>query len=203
MIGRLRGQLAELGADTALVDVNGVGYLVQITSRLAQELHVGENVTFSISTQVREDAITLYGFADAETRQTFQTLITISGVGPKLALAALGALGINELVRAVESDDVRTLVSIPGVGKKTAQRLVLELKGKLNATFIPAAAGGAAAPRPAPKPSDPLPLALAQLGYRKSEIDQALAGLASHGLEEQPLAKRLSASLKILSGAAP
>jgi len=200
MIGRLRGQLAELGKDWALIDVNGVGYLVQVTSRRAQELRVGENLTLSISTQVREDAITLFGFTDADTREAFQTLITISGVGPKLAMAALSALSINELVRAVESDDVRTLVGIPGVGKKTAQRLALELKGKLNVAFLPTAPGVAA---PSPKPADPLPLALAQLGYRKSEIDQALAGLSTHGLDEQSLEKRLSASLKILSGAAP
>lgn len=200
MIGRLRGQLAEMGTDWLLIDVNGVGYRVTATSRLLQTLNVGENLTLSISTQVREDAITLFGFADSEERIGFETLITISGVGPKLAIAALGGIGLNDLVRAVEADDIRTLVGIPGVGKKTAQRLALELKGKLNATFLPTPAGTAA---PAAKPSDPLPLALAQLGYRKSEIDQALAGLATHGLDEQPLEKRLSASLKILSGATP
>jgi Holliday junction DNA helicase RuvA len=199
MIGRLRGQLAELGPDWVLIDVNGVGYQVYLTHRHLQQLRPGENLTLSISTQVREDAITLYGFESADERGAFATLIGVSGVGPRLAMAALGALTLGELARAVEAGDSRTLSGIPGVGKKTAQRLALELKGKLEVAFVPTTDGAPAPPR---KPSDPLPLALAQLGYRKSEIDRALDGLSSRGLDEEPLEQRLSASLKILSGSA-
>lgn len=194
MIARLVGEVAAAGAGELVLDVRGVGYRVAAGARLCAELQEGQALTLHISTQVREDAITLVGFLRAIERDAFEILITLPKIGPKLALALLDHLGLGKLSAAVERDDVRALAEVPGVGRRTAERLVLELRGKLPVDFAPQAAAPKAAP------SDPLPLALAQLGYRKSEIDLALAGLHSAGLAEADLQARLSASLKILSG---
>ena len=121
-------------------------------------------------------------------------MLGVSGFGPKMALATLDALEVPALHRAVETDDLTTLGRVPGVGAKKAQRLALELKGKLPITFdVPTKAARA-------RPSDPLPLALAQLDYGKSEIDKAQAGLAAEGLgPDAPLEQRIKAALRILA----
>jgi len=199
MIARLRGEVVEVGSDHVVIDTGGVGYLAYVPGRSLREISAGDEINLSVSTQVREDAINLYGFTDTHDRLAFEKLIGVSGVGPRLALAALSAFSLPDLVRAIEAGDVRSLCGISGVGKKTAQRLALELKGKIDVPFTPAGADGAVA-RPRVKASDPLVLALARLGYRKTEIDQAIAGLSDAGLTEAPVAARLSASLKILSG---
>lgn len=196
MIAMLTGELVHQSANRGILDVNGVGYEVFATSHTLGRWQEAEQVRAFVSTQVREDAITLYGFEDDAERSTFLALLTVSGVGPKVALGALDALGVDGLASAVAGDDVRALCRIPGVGKKTAQRLALELKGKISATFSPT-------PTPAAKaaPADPLPLALAQLGYKKSEIDQALAALDAAGVAiETDTGERLRHALKTLSG---
>lgn len=196
MIARLRGEIAELGSGRAVVDVNGVGYDVNVGQRTIEALTEGDEATLHISTQIREDDITLYGFTNRDERLAFQILLGVNKVGPQLAMSLLNTLPLGDLSRAVETDDVIALSRVPGVGKKTAQRLALELKGKLPAAAFEVPAGPAAPARP----EDPLPLALARLGYRKSEIDQALLGLRAQDLQEAPLPQRLSAALKILSG---
>jgi Holliday junction DNA helicase RuvA len=196
VIARLRGEILEIGPDHVIIDAGGVGYLAYVSSRSLESLVEGDEASLSISTQVREDAINLFGFTDRHERRAFEQLIGVSGIGPRLALATLSAFTLPDLVRAIEAGDVRTLCGISGVGKKTAQRLALELKGKIDVPFTPA--GHAARPRA--RASDPLVLALARLGYRKTEIDQAVAGLVEAKLSEAPIEQRLSASLKILSG---
>jgi Holliday junction DNA helicase RuvA len=197
MIAMLTGTLVHQADNRGVLDVRGVGYEVFATSSsLAQWADAGE-VVVHVSTQVREDAITLYAFEDDRERLAFLALLTVSGVGPKVGLSALEALGVDGLSKAVATDDVRALSTISGVGKKTAQRLALELKGKLPTAEFTASAR-TAVPK---KASDPLPLALAQLGYKKSEIDQALAGLSDAGVaEDADTSERLRHALRILSG---
>lgn len=197
MIARLVGTLVDHEANRGILDVHGVGYEVFATSRaLGTWSTSDEPVTVHVSTQVREDAITLFAFPSALDRQAFTALLGVSGVGPKMALSCLEALTVDELARATESDDVVALSRISGVGKKTAQRLALELKGKLPVSFVPTTS----ARTPVRKPADPLPLALARLDYGKTEIDRALAGIESRGLAEASMEERLRAAIQILSG---
>jgi Holliday junction DNA helicase RuvA len=134
MIGQLRGRLEDKRPNQVLVDVGGVGYLVQIplsTFAALGELHA--EVTLLIHTHVREDALSLYGFLTAREKQFFEMLISASGVGPALALRILSGLSVEELVPAIRTGDVPRLTRIPGVGKKTAERIVVELRDKMLA----------------------------------------------------------------------
>ncbi len=197
MISRLRGNLLDRESGGCVIDVNGVGYEVFATER-SLDAWSGEEVVVYISTQVREDAIALYGFQTAEERTAFRVLIGVSGVGPKMAMAALQAFSVAELTTAIESDDVLSLSKISGVGKKKAQRLALELKGKMPSSFV--AAGSKLTPKKR-GPTDQLPLALARLDYGKSEIDRAMQALSQQGVTaDAPIQERLAAALKILSG---
>ncbi len=197
MIARLTGSLVHRDLNRGIVDVQGVGYAVFAPNRSLDTWATDEPVVVHVSTQVREDAITLYGFADDMNRQAFDVLLGVSGVGPKMALATLDAFDVDQLAQAVEADDVVALTGISGVGKKTAQRLALELKGKLPVTFEVAAKRRATAGR---RPADPLRLALAQLQYGKAEIDLALRGLDQQGIgTDVPTGQRLKAALSILS----
>ena len=200
MIGRLRGIVVEQNPGSIVLEVGGVGYLVELGQRQASGLPEDGEVILSISTQVREDDIRLFGFQDKLDREAFETLLGVSGVGPKAAIALLGTLSLADLTQAIESENVSVIASAPGIGPKTARRLALELKGKMPVKFDVPHMGGAAAQGVRHDASDPLPLALAQLGYRKSEIDRAVAGLAARELEGASLQERLSASLRILSG---
>jgi Holliday junction DNA helicase RuvA len=200
MIALLRGVLAGKGIDHLIVDVGGVGYLVYATSSQVVTVGEGEEIQLHISTLVREDAITLYGFQSTENRDAFNILRGVNKIGPKSALSILSGMGMEALARAVATDDVRALSKIPGVGKRTAERLCLELKDKLPAHFkvahLAAASSGKAIP------ADPLPLALAQLDYRKSEIDMVLASEEVPGLGEASLEIRLSAALRLFASPA-
>jgi Holliday junction DNA helicase RuvA len=134
MIGHLRGSILEKHPNQIMLDIGGVGYDVQIPISTYSALSdVGAAAALHIHTHVREDAILLYGFATPEEKALFERLISVSGIGPKLALAVLSGLQTGALVTAIRSSDVAALVRIPGVGKKTAERMVLELKDKLAA----------------------------------------------------------------------
>lgn len=200
MIARLTGQLVERDGTTGIFDVRGVGYEVFSTENALEAwLRADEDIVAYISTQVREDAIALYAFPAMVDKQAFVKLIGISGIGPKLALAALDALDVDALAAAVESDDVRTLSRIPGVGKKTAQRMALELKGKLPTRFAPTPAGVARVKTPGKV--DTLIAALDRLGYKRGEIEQVRRQLPEEGVpDDAPIATRLRAALKILYG---
>ncbi|HYL84805.1 MAG TPA: Holliday junction branch migration protein RuvA [Candidatus Angelobacter sp.] len=137
MIGQLRGRLAEKRPNQVLVDVGGVGYLVQVplsTYAALGELHT--EVTLLIHTHVREDALALYGFVSAREKHFFELLLSASGVGPSLALKILSGMNVEELIPAIRGGDLGRLTRIPGVGKKTAERMVVELKDKLETTVI-------------------------------------------------------------------
>ena len=194
MIARLRGQLVDRDGSSAVIDVRDVGYAVQAPMRdLDAWQHEEGPVVVHVVTDVREDAIVLYGFADAEDRRTFEQLRTVGGVGPKVALSALDALGGDGLAVAVSAKDAGALVRIPGVGKKLAQRMLLELDGKLAPRFVPTA-------QPTPQATDLLPAALAQLGYAKGEIARVLPKLDAAGAgDHAPLPERIKAALKLLA----
>ncbi len=200
MIALLRGHVADRRGDRIVLDVRGVGYLVHSPPTVVADLPDDEEVTLHVSTIVREDAITLFGFSSTDARDTFDILRDVNGVGPRLALAVLSTLTPPTLAQAIAGDDVRTLVKVPGIGRKTASRLCLELKGKLPEAFL---VGSTMVPVSPPKqkraPPDPLRLALAQLDYRKSDIDRALADDSVGGPDDAPLEDRLRAALRALS----
>ena len=172
MIGRITGTLAEKSPPHLLVDVNGVGYEVDVPMSSFYNLPaVGERVTLLTHFVVREDAQVLFGFLTHDERATFRLLVKISGVGPRTALAILSGLSVVELAQAVTLQESARLVKVPGIGKKTAERLLLELKGKLgDALSVPANAAGGDAQ------SDILQALLA-LGYNDREAAAALKAL--------------------------
>jgi Holliday junction DNA helicase RuvA len=176
MIAFLKGALAEKTANRLTVDVNGVGYDVLVPlSTFYVVGEIGAPVGLRIHTHVREDTIALYGFATTAEHDLFERLIAINGVGPKLALAVLSGIEPAELVRAVRSQDVARLTAIPGVGKKTAERIGLELKDRLPASLTVDTAPAAAAP--GDRLRDDLLSALINLGYHKPVAEKAIASV--------------------------
>src|ERR1700737_3376961 len=147
MIGQLRGRLADRRPNQIILDVGGVGYLVQVplsTYAALGELH--SEVSLLIHTHVREDALVLYGFVSSREKHFFELLLTASGVGPSLALKILSGMSVEELVPAIRASDLVRLTKIPGVGRKTAERIVVELKDRLEVVAIEAERPGAASP---------------------------------------------------------
>jgi len=132
MIALLTGTIKSLHADRVIVDVGGVGYLVTITPQASTNLAMGAVVSLHTSMVVREDSMTLYGFLEEQSRSLFETVQTVSGIGPKVALSIVASLSHDELARAITQEDVGVIEKIPGIGRKGAQRLILELKGKLT-----------------------------------------------------------------------
>ena len=133
MIGCLIGEVFALEAPTVLLNVNGVGYEVDTPLSTFCQLHKGQKVTLWTHLTVREDAQLLYGFLDAQEKTIFRTLLKVNGVGPKMALGILSTLSIDLLIHTVENEDLNTLVKVPGVGKKTAERLMIELRDRFKA----------------------------------------------------------------------
>ena len=172
MIGRLSGTLAEKNPPQLLVDVNGVGYEVDVPMSTFYNLPaLGEPVVLLTHLVVREDAQLLYGFLTAPERATFRELLKISGVGPRTALAILSGLSVSELSQAVARQDSARLVKVPGIGKKTAERLLLELKGKLAPELAEAATA------PLDDAQADILQALQALGYSEREAAAALKAL--------------------------
>ena len=171
MIGRITGTLLGIEHQTALVDVGGVGYEIECPiSTLCELPAVGQTVNLLTHFVVREDAQLLYGFLSHEDRESFRILIKISGVGPKLAIGVLSGLSGDELAAAVERDDVATLTRLPGVGKKTAERLLVELRGRMTST-------GRAQSSHTASPVEEAVLGLIALGYKETEARKAINAL--------------------------
>lgn len=179
MIGKLKGTVDGISEDHVLVDVHGVGYLVQASSRTLQGLKNGAAVTLLIETQVREDAIRLFGFVTEAEREWFRLLQTVQGVGSKVALAILSVLSGGEIATAIGTQDKAMIARAPGVGPKLAQRIVVELKDKSPAMshldMGVASLANAVADRAAPKPVADAISALANLGYPQAQAMTAIA----------------------------
>ena len=172
MIGKLTGTLADKNPPQVLVDCNGVGYEVDVPMSTFYHLpHTGERVSLLTHFVVREDAQILYGFATPGERDTFRQLIRISGVGPRTALSVLSGMSVAEIAQAITAQDTGRLVKVPGIGKKTAERLLLELKGKLGADLGPVGGGATTDDQ-----ADILQALLA-LGYSDKEAAAALKAL--------------------------
>ncbi|MFH8571045.1 Holliday junction branch migration protein RuvA [Streptomyces sp. NPDC017993] len=176
MIAFVSGPVAALAPDTAVVEVGGVGMAVQCTPNTLSGLRIGQQTKLATSLVVREDSLTLYGFADDDERQTFELLQTASGVGPRLAQAMLAVHSPDTLRLAVSTGDEKTLTAVPGIGKKGAQKLLLELKDRLGAPVGTARAGVGSAATAGWR--DQLHAALIGLGYATREADEAVAAVA-------------------------
>ncbi len=175
MIAHLRGRVLEKHPNRLVVDVNGVGYDVFVPLSTFYGLgDAGSEIVLRIHTHVREDALALYGFATTLEQDLFERLISISGIGPKLALAVLSGIEPLELMRAIERGDVARLTNIPGVGKKTSERIVLELKDRLPRVQAAAAAADATVAEPSTVRDDVLS-ALVNLGYHRPLAEKAVA----------------------------
>jgi Holliday junction DNA helicase RuvA len=181
MIASVRGAVLDLSADAVVIEVGGLGLSIHCTPPTLATLRRGENATVHTSLIVREDSLTLYGFADADERAVFDVVQTVSGVGPRLAQAIVAALRPDALRQMVANEDIAALTQVPGIGKKSAQRLVLELKDKLGAptggftgsataTGVSVDGGGSWRPQ--------VHAALVGLGWSSREADQALVVVA-------------------------
>jgi holliday junction DNA helicase RuvA len=175
VIAHLDGTVAAVAPDGAVIDVGGVGLLVQCTPGTLARLRPGERARVATSLVVREDALTLYGFASDDERGTFELVQTASGVGPRLALAMLAVFTPDGLRRAVAAEDLAALMTVPGIGRKGAQRIVLELAGRLGAPGDGALpGGGAAAPARLAPWRDQVRAGLVNLGWQARDADQAI-----------------------------
>ena len=197
MIGSLRGKLIEKRPNQILVDINGVGYQVQIPlSTFASLGALHAETGLLIHTHVREDQITLYGFVTAREKQCFELLISASGVGPSLALKILSGMSIEELVPAIRKGDLAQLVKIPGVGRKTAERIVVELRDKLVVIDVPDA--GKSSTRS--QLEEDVASALMNLGYDTKSVERAIE--KSRAASGADFEKLLRSSLQILGSSA-
>lgn len=189
MIGMLRGRVVDRGADEVVLDVSGVGYRVKVTPRTLVALEPGGDATVHTHLHVREDALVLFGFETKAERATFELLCGATGVGPKLALAILSVHDPIALRRALVEDDVDALTLVPGVGKRTAQKLLLELKARFDVPDLEVVVGGE------PTPRSEVRGALAGLGYEADEVRDVLASLP----DDEPVEELLRRALRHLA----
>lgn len=187
MIGHLRGRLVRKAPPALIIDVNGVGYELEAPMSTFYRLpEVGAEVELATHLVVREDAQLLYGFATEDERRLFRDLLRVSGIGPKIGLALLSGIDADTFLRCVEAEDVSALTRIPGIGRKTAERLLVEMRDRIRALGqLPASgaagAGGARAEAHA---------ALVALGYRPVEVNRLLQGVAQEGVGTEELIRR-------------
>ncbi|HET7844199.1 MAG TPA: Holliday junction branch migration protein RuvA [Xanthomonadales bacterium] len=197
MIGRLSGTLAHKAPPALVIDVNGVGYELEAPMSTFYELpEAGKPVALFTHYAVKEDTVALYGFFRETERTLFRTLLKISGIGAKTALAILSGASVDEFARLVQGGDVASLQRIPGIGKKTAERIVVELRDRVDGMAIPTlgGAGGRAAPV---DPVGEASVALQALGYKPAEVSRLVAKVAETGdTSEAIIRKALKAALK-------
>lgn len=185
MIGRLRGRVAAVEGERVVLDVGGIGYEINVSPKTVAGLgQVGDEALVFTHLHVREDALVLFGFPTVADRELFRVLLAAQGVGPKVALAMLGVFSADALTRAVAAEDVDALTQVPGIGKRTAQKIVLDLKPRLADLEADVVDGGGAQVRQA----------LEQLGYTAAEIRDAVAGIEP----SLPIAEQIRAALKAL-----
>jgi Holliday junction DNA helicase RuvA len=188
MIGSLRGKLTAKQAPQIIIECEGVGYEVETPMSTFLDLPaLGENLFLHMHLLVREDAQILYGFASEQERTFFRTLLKISGVGAKMGLAILSAMSVADFQRCVEYEDAASLVKIPGVGKKTAERLIIEMRDKIDATIAtPGAPKVAVAASPRSEAVD----ALVSLGYKASEVNKLIGAMDVDGQSAEDIIRR-------------
>ena len=192
MISSLNGILESLGSDGAIINVNGIGFKVYLpTSAFGKLGAIGKEVKLYTHLHLREDEATLYGFASSDELRLFQTLISVSGLGPRLALSMLSAMNVEQLVMAIASGNASLLTVIPGIGKKMADRIVLELKDKVGAGWVTAPAAQLA------EENAEVLTALTSLGYSVSEASRAVATLPSSNLS---LEEKVKLALQYFGG---
>lgn len=192
MIGRLRGTLAEKQPPLLLVDVNGIGYEVEAPMSTFYQLPaLGETVVLHTHLVVREDAHLLFGFASESERRLFRTLIKVNGVGAKLALTILSGISADEFARSVQDNDTASLVRLPGVGKKTAERLIVEMRDRLadweGGVVLPGSAPAQAAAAPAADETRDALSALVSLGYKPPEASRLVSKVETEGLSSEEI----------------
>jgi len=201
MIARLSGILVEKSVTQCVVDVNGAGYRVVVPLTTFYELpEIGQPVVIHIHTHVREDAIHLYGFHAREEQAVFQLMISVSGIGPKLAVNILSGIAAGELIRAVMEDDLKRLTGIPGVGKKTAERMILELKDKLAKLDRETVLVGTVSAETGAQVKDDALSALVNLGYKGSAVKEVVDRIMREAPEIPSLDQLLKRALKTLAG---
>jgi Holliday junction DNA helicase RuvA len=188
VIAYLRGRVLDKQPNRVIVDVQGVGYELHVPLSTFYEVgDAGDDVTLRVYTHVREEALQLYGFLTPLEQQVFERLIGISGIGPKLAIAVLSGIEPRELIGAVQRGDVGRLTAVPGIGKKTAERIVLELRDRLQRLDVPPGGGPSAAASPADRLRHDLVSALVNLGYHRPQaekgVESALASDPDAGFE--------------------
>jgi Holliday junction DNA helicase RuvA len=201
MIARLSGILIEKSITQCVVDVNGAGYRVVVPLTTFYELpEIGQPVIIHIHTHVREDAIHLYGFHTQEDREVFQLMISVSGIGPKLAINILSGIAAGELIRAVTEEDLKRLTGIPGVGKKTAERMILELKDKAIKLGREGSTVGTVAVKTGDQLKDDALSALVNLGYKGSAVKDVVDRIMRESPETPFLDQLLKQALRTLAG---
>ena len=197
MIGRLSGILARKEPPSLLLDVNGVGYELEAPMSTFYDLPAtGEKVTLYTHLVVREDAQLLYGFSRESQRQLFRSLLKVNGVGPRVALAVLSGLTESELLTCLAHEDIARLTKVPGIGRKTAERLIVELRDKVDLTVAPIA-GTARQATVAADPVSEAVSALIALGYKPVEANRAVSSIPGTGLKSEDLIRQ---ALKGLAG---
>ena len=196
MIAHLRGRLLAKHPNQAIVDTGGVGYDIVITVPTFSDLPaVGSEVALHVHTHVREDSIALYGFSRPAEKQLFEKLITVSGIGPKLAITILSGMAADEMVGAIRGNDVVRLTRIPGIGKKTAERMVLELRDKLPSAGVEQVAVTATASLV----EEDVLSALVNLGYQRAAAERALGLMAKNGKSSGSFEGLFRQALAVLS----
>ena len=201
MIARLSGILIEKSVTQCVVDVLGVAYRIVIPLTTFYELpEIGQPVVIHIHTHVREDAIHLYGFHVPEEREVFELMISVSGIGPKLAVNILSGIAAGELIRAVTEEDLKRLTGIPGVGKKTAERMILELKDKAAKIGRETSLGETGTVRTGGQVKDDALSALVNLGYKGSAVKEVVERIIRETQEPPSLDRLLKQALRVLAG---
>ncbi|MBB3044358.1 Holliday junction branch migration protein RuvA [Nocardioides soli] len=198
MIAFVRGPVAAVSLAAAVVEVGGIGLEVMCTPGTLATLRVGQSATLPTSMVVREDSLTLFGFADEDEKQTFELLQTASGVGPKLAQAMLAVLAPDDLRLAIASDDTKTLTKVPGIGQKGAQRIILELKDRIGA---PTGGRTPSAPVAGAPWRDQVHQGLVGLGWSAKDAEKAVDAVAPEAGAVPDVAGLLRAALRTLSKA--
>jgi Holliday junction DNA helicase RuvA len=199
VIAFVRGEVAALTLTSAVLEVGGVGLELMCTPNTLATLRAGQVATLPTSMVVREESLTLFGFADEDEKQVFELVQTASGVGPKLAQAMLAVLTPDAVRRAVAGDDVRTLTAVPGIGQKGAQRIILELKDRIGA---PVSSSGAAVRVSLPEPwREQVQQGLIGLGWSAKDADRAAESVADQAGADPDVAALLRAALRSLSRA--